>query len=116
MDHGGVSDDAKVAAFADDIRFTDRDDVIFRRDFALDAAVKIFVLEKNAGIVVADSGFDQAFGIVRSGRTDNFEAGIVDEPHLGVLRMERAAVNVSAAGAAENEWGGRAPEVVRFCD
>jgi len=51
--HGRVGDDAQVAAFADDVRFADGDDVIFCGHFAFDAAVEIFVLEKNAGIIVA---------------------------------------------------------------
>ena len=98
------------------LRFADGDDVIFRGNFAFDAAVEIFVLEEDAGIVVADGGFDQAFGVVGRGRADDFEAGIVDEPHLGILRVERTAVNVSAAGPAQDERSGRAPEVVRFRD
>src|SRR5579863_1711492 len=116
VDHRGISNDAEVAAFADDVGFADGDDVIFGGDFAFDAAVEIFVLEEDAGVVVADGGFDEAFGVVGRGRADNFKAGIVDEPHLGILRMERAAVDVSAAGAAEDERGGRSPEVVRFRD
>src|SRR5580704_14131110 len=116
MDHGCVRDYAQVAAFADDVRFTDGDDVSFGGHFDFDAAVEIFVLEENAGIVVADGGFDQAFGVVGRGRANYFEAGIVDEPHLGILRVEGATVDVSAAGAAKNKRGGRAPEVVGFCD
>src|SRR4029077_7472154 len=116
VDHGGVSNDAEVAAFADDVRFADRDDVIFRGDFAFDAAVEIFVLEENAGIVVTDGSFDQAFGVIGCCRANDFEARIVDEPHLGILRVERAAVDVSAAGPAQDEWRWRAPEVVRFRD
>jgi hypothetical protein len=48
VDHGGVSDDAEIAAFARDVRLADGHDVIFVGNFALDAAIKIFVLEKNA--------------------------------------------------------------------
>ena len=116
MDHGGVGDDGEVAAFADDICFADGDDVVIGGDFAFDAAIEIFVLEENAGIVVADGGFDEAFGVVGRGGANDFEAGIVDEPHLGILRVEGAAVDVSAAGAAQDERSGRAPEVVRFCN
>ena len=96
--------------------FPDRDDVIFRGDFFFDAAVEIFVLEEDAGVVVADRGFDEAFGVVGRGGADHFEAGIVDEPHLGILRVEGAAVDVSAAGAAQDERSGSAPEVVRLGD
>src|SRR5580704_15026464 len=116
MHHRRISNDAEVATFADDVRFADGDDVILRGDFTLDAPIKIFVLEENARVVVADGGFDQAFGIVGRGRADYFQAGIVDEPHLGILRVEGAAVDVSAAGAAQNERSGRAPEVMRLRD
>ena len=68
------------------------------------------------GIVVADGGLDQALGVVGRGRANDFQAGSVDEPHLGILRVEGAAVDVSAAGAAQNERRGRAPEVVRLRD
>ena len=116
VDHRGISNDAETAAFTDDVRFANGDDVIFRRDFALDSAVEIFMLKEDARIVVADGSFDQALGIVGRGRADNFEAGIVDEPHLGILRVEGAAVDVSAAGAAQHERCRRAPEIMRFCD
>src|SRR5271157_4933573 len=116
MNHRRISNDAEVAAFANKVGFADGDDVIFGGDFALDAAVEIFVLEENAGVVVADGGFDEAFGVVGRGGADDFEAGIVDEPHLGILRVEGAAVNVSATGAAQNERCGRTPEIVRFRD
>ena len=100
------------AAFANEICFADGDDVIFGGDFAFDAAVEIFVLEEDAGIVVADGGFDEALGVVGRGGADYFEAGIVDEPHFGILRVERAAVNVSAAGPPQDEWSRRAPEIL----
>jgi len=98
----GIGDDAEVPALASDTRLANGDSVIFRRDFFFDAAVEIFVLEEDAGVVVADGGFDQAFGVVGSGGADYFQAGIVDEPHLGILGVEGAAVDVSAAGAAED--------------
>src|SRR6202050_3514346 len=116
MDHGRISNDAQVAAFADDVRFADGDYVIFCRNFALDAAVEVFVFEEDARIIVADGGFDQPFGVVGRGRADDFEAGIVDEPHFGILRMEGAAVDVSAAGAAQDQRRGRAPEIMRLRD
>src|SRR5580704_15223247 len=116
VNHGCVSNDAEVAAFADDVGFADGDDVVIRRDFAFDAAVEIFVLEEEAGIVVADGGFDQTFGVVGRGGTDYFESGIVDEPHFRILRVEGAAVDVSAARSAQDQRGGCSPEVMGFCD
>ena len=38
----------------------------------------------------------------------------MDKPHLGILRVEGAAVDVSATGAAQDQWSGRAPEIVRL--
>src|ERR1700683_1770810 len=116
MDHRGVGDEAEVVTFAREVRFADGDDVILGGNFALDAAIKIFVLEEDAGIVIPNGGFDQAFGVVGRGRANDFETGIVDEPHFGILRVERAAVDVSAARAAQNERRGCAPQVMRFCD
>ena len=116
MYHRSIGNDAQVAAFASDASLADGHDIIFRRHFFLDAAIKIFVLEENAGIVIADGGFDQAFGVVGRGRANDFETGIVDEPHFGILGVEGAAVDVSAAGAAEDERSRRAPEVMRFRD
>jgi len=49
--HRRISNDAEVATFADDVRFADGDDVILRRDFTLDAPIKIFVLEENAELM-----------------------------------------------------------------
>src|SRR5215467_2716730 len=112
VDHGGVGDHAEVAAFARNASLSNGDDVILLGDFFLDPTIEILVLEENAGIVVADGGFDEAFGVVRRSRADDLEPGVVNEPHLGVLRVERAPVDVSAAGAAEDERGGRSPQVV----
>ena len=38
------------------------------------------------------------------------------EPHLGILRVEGAAVDIAAAGAAQDEGCRRAPEVMRLRD
>ena len=116
VDHRCVGDHAEVAAFADNVRFADGNDVVPSGNFAFDAAVEIFVLEEDAGIVVAYRGLDESLGVVGRGRADDLEAGIVDEPHLWVLRVERTAVNVSTAWAAEDKRSGRAPEVVRLRD
>src|SRR5580698_1219693 len=116
VDHGGVGNNAEIAAFAGDARFANGNNIVFGGDFSLDAAVKILVLEKDAGIVVADGGLNQAFRIVRRGGADDFEARVMDEPHFGILRMKRAAVDVSAAGAAQNQRRGRTPEIMSFRD
>jgi hypothetical protein len=116
MHHCGIRDDAEISAFARHARFADWDDVIVGGDFFFDPAIEIFVLEEDAGIVVANGGFDQAFGVVGRGGADDFQARIVDEPHLGILRVEGAAVDISAAGTAKDERRGSSPEIVRFRD
>ena len=116
MNHRGIGNDAEIAALAGDSRFADGDHVISGGDFTLNAAVEIFVLEEDAGIVVSNGSFDQTFGVVGRGRANDLETGIVNEPHFGILRVEWAAVNVSAAGAAQDERGGRAPEVMSLRD
>src|ERR1700677_1695938 len=116
VDHRCVGDHAEVAAFADNVRFADGNDVVPSGNFTLDTPIKIFVLKKYAGVIIADCGFDQALGVVGRGRANHLEAGIVDEPHLGILRVERTAVNVSTAWAAEDKRRERAPEVVRLRD
>src|SRR5690349_10462672 len=114
MHHGGVGDHTQVAPVAGYARLAQRHDVVFRRNFFLDTSVKILVLEKNNRVVIADRGLDQALGIVGAGRTDNFYARNVHEPHLRILRVIRSAVNIAAAGTADNDWGRRAPTIVRF--
>ena len=116
VDHGRVGDDADVGAFSGDARLPDGDYIILLRHFFFNPAVEIFVLEEDAGIVVADGGFDQTFGVVGRGWADDFEAGIVNEPHFGILRVEGAAVDVSATGTAQDEGSRRSPEIVRFGD
>ncbi len=110
--HGRISNDAEVATFAGDARLAQRHDVIFRRNFFFDAAIKIFVLEEDDRIVVADRRFDQTLGVVGAGRANHFQAGRVHEPHLRILRVKRAAVNIAAAGSANHQRRGRAPAIV----
>src|SRR6185437_12297662 len=112
VDHSGIGDDAEVPAIPCDTRLPDGDYIIVLRHFFFYATVEIFVFEKDAGIIVANGGFDQAFGVIGGGWADDLQAGIVDEPHLGILRVEGAAVDVSTAGAAQDERGWRAPEIV----
>ena len=81
-------------------RFADGDDVILGGDFFLNATVEILVLEKDARIVIPDRGFNEALSVVGRRWADHFQSWIVDEPHLGILRVERATVNVPAAGPA----------------
>src|SRR5579872_4961236 len=116
MDHGRISNHAEVSSFSSEARFSDWDYVIVCGDFFFNPAVEIFVFEEHAGIVVANRSFDQALRVVGCGRTDYLEPGIVDEPHFGILRVEGATVDVSAAGAAQDERSGGTPEVMRLGD
>ena len=68
------------------------------------------------GLLSRIDGFDQALGVVGGGRANHFQAGRVHEPHLRILRMEWAAVNIAAAGAANHQRRGRAPAIVSLGD
>jgi len=114
--HCGIGDDAQVAAGAGDAGLAQRNDVVIGGNFFFDAPVKIFVLEEDDRIVVANGGLDEAFGIVGGGGADDFQARSVHEVHFGILRMKRAAMHVAAAGTADHERSGRAPSVVGFGD
>ena len=65
--------------------------------------------------MVADRGLDQSLGIVGRRGADDLQTRGVHEPHLGILRVKRAAVDVASAGSTQDQRGGRSPAVVRFC-
>ena len=114
MHHGGISNDTQVAAFTGDARLAQRHNVIFRRNFFLDAAIEILVLKEDDGIIVADSRFDQTLGVVGSSRTHHFQAGRVHKPHFRILGVKGAAVHIAAAGAANDQGRRCSPAVVSF--
>ena len=97
--------------FAHHFGLADGHGVLFGRQVLLDAAVEALVLEEEHRVVVADGGFDEALGVVGGGRAHHLQAGRADEPHLGILRMERAAVNAAARGRANHDGHGRVPAV-----
>jgi len=110
-----------MTAFAGDAGFADWDCVIGvwgigTGNFFFNSAVEIFVLEKDHGIVVANGGFDQSLGVIGGCGAHDFETGSVYEPHLGILRMEGATVDVASAGTAQDQRGGSSPAVVRLCN
>ncbi len=109
--HGAISDDAEVAALARHAGFADRNGELLSRQVLLDAAVESLVLEKNHRVVVAHGGLDESLGIIGGSRADHFEAGRLDEPHLGVLRMEGPAVNAAAGGRAHHHGDGGVPAI-----
>ena len=49
--HGRIGDDAEVAAFAGDAGLADRHNVVVRGNFVFNAAVEIFVLEEDEGLL-----------------------------------------------------------------
>src|SRR5260370_12527488 len=104
-----------MTALSSDPRPSERDDGIVVWNFFLDSSIQIFVLEKDHGIVVADRGFDESFGIVGGCRTDDLQSGRVHEPHLRILRVEWPAMHIAAAWAPNHQRGGRSPAVVRRC-
>ena len=72
------------------------------------------MFEKKHGIVVANGGLDQPLGVTGRGRRDDFHSRRVDKMHLGILRVERAAMHAAAAGSAQDERSGRAPAIMRL--
>src|SRR5579883_1736505 len=113
-DHGAVGHDGQVFAFPDDLGLADGHGVIGGRKVLLDLAVEALVLEEDDGVVVANCGLDEAFGIVGRRRRDDLQAGRLDEPHFRVLGMERAAVDTAARGSADHDRHGRVPAVAAF--
>ena len=51
VDHRSVSNDAEVAAFADDVRLANRDNIILGGDFPFDAAIENLCLKKMQGLL-----------------------------------------------------------------
>ena len=54
------------------------------------------------------------FGVAGRGRRNNFHSRRVHKMHLRILRVERAAMNASAAGSAQDERSRRAPAIMRL--
>src|SRR6202030_1679755 len=68
------------------------------------------------GIVVADRGFQEAFGVVGGRRVNDFQAGRVHEIHFRIRGMKRAAMNAASRWPPQHHWHGRAPAIVGFGD
>src|ERR1700682_4306737 len=102
-----------MTARSSDPRLSERDDVIVVWNFFLDSSIQIFVLEKDHGIVVANRGFDESFGIVGRCRTNDLQSGRVHEPHLRILRVEWPTMQIAAAWATNHQRSGRSPAVMR---
>src|SRR6266581_927953 len=112
-----VADDGKMLPFARDARLPDRRQNLFAlRQLLLDTPVEPLVLEIEHGILVADRRLDEALGVPHRRRVDDLEAGRVEECRFRILRMERPASNVAAAGAAHHHRGGQPRAVPRGGD
>ena len=88
-----------MLAFALELCFADRHDVIVVRHFAL-GVVQHFAFKEAHRIVIADGGLEESLGIVRRGGGHDLEAGNVRQPRfprLGVLRTELQRGTVRAA-------------------
>src|SRR3954451_21439079 len=94
--HRAVGDHGQVGALARGAR-GERCLVEALGHLALDAAIEVLVLHEQHRVGVAHGGDQQALGVLGRGGGDDLDAGRVQEPRLGVLRVERAAAEAAAA-------------------
>src|SRR5690348_7447098 len=113
--HSSVGDDGNVAAFPANGRLAQRHNKVFCGHIFLDPPVKVFVLVKNDGIIVADGCLDQAFGVERRGGSHDFQPRYVRKPHFIRLRMKRPAVYASPRRTSDHHRHGGTPAVVDLC-
>src|SRR5579862_4149165 len=112
MHHRRVAQDGEVLTFAPHRRFANRNRVFLRRNFFLDAAIEIFVLEEEHGIIVAHRGFQEPLRVVGGRGINNLQSRRVHEIHFRIRGMERAAVHAAARGSSQYHRHGRAPAIV----
>ncbi len=86
MHHLANRDDGDVLAFANHIRFAERDRIGLVGNLGF-VVVHCLVLEIDDGIVVADGLDQQPLGVIGVGGNDHLHAG-----HMGEERIERLAV------------------------
>src|SRR5438270_4916709 len=103
MHHGRVGYHTDITALSRDPCLAQWNNVIFGRNFFLDATVQIFVLKKNDRIIVANGSFDQSLGVVRRSWADHLQPRIMHEPHLWILRMKWTSMNVAAARPTQDQ-------------
>src|SRR5207247_5595314 len=89
--------------WSSDVCSSDLHDVFAFGELLLDAAVQPLVLEVEHRVVVADGRLDEALRIPRGGGIDDLQAWRVEEGRLRILRMERPATHIPAAGAAHDD-------------
>jgi len=94
--HGGISNDAQVAAFASDARFAQGHDVVVVRNLFFQAAVEVLVFEEDHRMLSRMALLIRPWASYAvPGR--RLQAGRVDEIHSD-LGVKRAAVNIAALG------------------
>src|SRR5437588_9025772 len=114
MHHGRIGDDAQIAARPANDGLADRHGVVALRQLLFDATVEEFMLKEEHGIIIANGGFEQPFGIVSRGGIDHLQPRRMHEVHFWIGGMKRAAVHTSARGSANNDGHRRAPAIVRL--
>ena len=97
-----IGDDGEIGALALHIGDAERNDFFGIGNFAL-VAVKNGVLQEEAGIVVANGGFEQAFRVASSGGHDHLHARVVGEDVFGGVGVGGADVGAAVGGAADHD-------------
>src|SRR5882762_10515691 len=98
----GVTHERHVAALTLDFRLADRDDMLAVGHVALQV-VEHFAFEHDDGIVVADRGLEESFGVGRRCGRNDLEAGNVGEPALPRLGVLRPELECGATRAPEHD-------------
>ncbi|MNN84601.1 hypothetical protein D3C81_2017820 [compost metagenome] len=101
MQRQTVPDHRNIAAFAQQIRFTNRHRVVTLWDLFLDQLVAFLVLEEQHRIRVAHGRFQQTFGIIRRIRSHNLQPGRTKENRFRALRMVQSAEDTAADRRAD---------------
>ncbi len=106
-----------MLAFTGEARLANgRENLFSLGQLLLDPAVQPFVLEVEHRILIANRRLDEPFRVARGRRIHDLEAGRMQEGRLGILRMERTAAHIPAAGPAHHQRGRKASAVARGRD
>src|SRR6266550_2951701 len=116
-DRRTVGDDGQVLPLARQPSLADRsEDLLLVRERFLDPAVQPLVLEVDHRILVPDGRLDQTLSVPSGGGIHVLQTRGVKEGRFRLLRMERAAPHVAAAGASHHNRGREAGAVARGGD
>src|SRR5690606_28360334 len=102
VDHARPGNDGAVLAGTDDVRDTERDEVLAVRNLALEAVERL-AFEKEHRIVVTNARLQKTERIGRRGGGDAFEAGNVHVEVLHRVRMLGADLPRRGVGGAEDD-------------